>query len=146
MEDIQLTPEAIRIHKEMQKYTDDQLKDLTLTQRRIMNAAPNFWQHKLIAECVWARNCAANPKKGDKFVFMAGGVLIPEESTFPGLCVWAIARFLPFFHIVYDRLAEGLDPSPVGWDHVKCADVGVENGGVGEVLFKIYCIKAPSER
>jgi uncharacterized repeat protein (TIGR04076 family) len=141
LEEIQLSPEAIQLHKEMQGYTDEQLKNLTLTQRRFMNAAPKFWQYKLIAECIWARNCGARPKKGDKFVFLAGGVFLPKESTFPGFCIWAMAKFLPFFHIVYDRLAQGLDPSPVGWDHVKCADVGVENGGAGEVLFRIYCEK-----
>jgi len=141
MEDVQLTPEAIRIHKQNQGYTDEQLKNLTLTQRRFMNAAPKFFEYRVIAECVWARNCGLRPQPGSKFVFNAAGMLLPEESTFPEMCIWALAEFLPFFHIVYDRLAQGLDPNPVGWDHVKCADVGVENGGAGEVLFKIYCEK-----
>jgi len=138
---IPLSPEAIQFHKEKQGYTDEQLKNLTLTQTRIMNAAVKFQQYNMIAECVWARSCAYRPKEGDKFVFRANGRLVPEESTFPGMCLWALARFLPFIHIVYDRLAQGLDPGPVGWDHVKCADTGVENGGVGEVLFRIYCEK-----
>jgi len=141
--EIKLTPEAIQLHKARQGYTDEQLKNLTLTQRRIMNSATRFNQYNMVAECVWTRNCAYRPKEGDKFVFRANGRLIPEESTFPGLCLWAISRFLPFIHIVYDRLAQGLDPSPVGWDHVKCADTGVDNGGVGEVLFRIYCERVP---
>jgi uncharacterized repeat protein (TIGR04076 family) len=141
MGEIELTPEAIRLHKERQGFTDEQLKNLTPTQRRIMNAAHKFQHYNMIAEVVWARHCAYRPEKGHKFVFRANGRLVPEESTFPGICLWAVARFLPFIHIVYDRLAEGLDPGPAGWDHVKCADPGIENGGVGEVLFKVYCEK-----
>ena len=143
MDEIRLTPEAIRLHKERQGYTDEQLENLTPTQRRIMNSAHKFSQYNMIAECIWARNCAYQPKAGDKYVFRSNGRLIPEESTFPGICLWAVARFLPFIHIVYDRLAQGLNPSPAGWDHVKCADTGIENGGVGEVLFKIYCEEVP---
>ena len=141
MDEVRLTPEAIQLHKDRQGYTDEQLKNLTPTQRRIMNSAHKFSHYNMIAECIWARNCVYQPKIGDKYVFRANGRLIPEESTFPGICLWAVARFLPFIRIVYDRLAQGLDPSPAGWDHVKCADTGIENGGVGEVLFKIYCEK-----
>ncbi len=143
MEEIKLTPEARALFKKVQGYRDEQLENLTLTQRRIINAGLKFRQYNMVAECVWARNCAHQPKPGDKYVFTSAGKFLPQETTFPAVCLWAVATFLPFIHIVYDRLAEGLDPSPVGWDHVRCADTGIENGGCGEVLFKIYCEKVP---
>jgi uncharacterized repeat protein (TIGR04076 family) len=138
---VELAPETIKYLKEFQKYTDEQIESMTPATRRVMNAAPKFEENNMIAEVVWAHHCFHQPKPGDKYVFRTSGRFVPEESTHPGSCLWALARFLPFIHIVYDRLAEGLDPSPVGWDHVKCADPGIGCGGCGEVLFKIYCEK-----
>ena len=149
MEEIQLSPEARGLFKKIQGITDEELKDenLTPTQRRLFNAATKFEDYNMVAEVVWSYYCAHQPKPGDKYVFRSSGRFVPEESTHPGVCLWAIARFLPFIHVVYDRLAEGLeDLSPVGWDHVKCADTGLKNGGCGEVLFRIYCEKVPSSR
>ena len=99
----------------------------------------------MIAEVIEAKNCLAGHKKGDKYVFLASGFLLPEESTVTNFCLWAMASMLPYDLIVYDRLAEGLDdPTPKGWDRVHCHDVGLECGGLGQVLFKIYCEKIPN--
>lgn len=144
MAEIQLSPEAIKLHKERMGYTDEELKNTTPNQRMIMNAAVNFQKYNIIAECVWARGCYWQPKPGDKFVIRAGGRLVPEESTFPTMCIAAISQFLPFLHIVYERLALGLDPTPEGLNSVRCFDTGIENGGYGQVLFKIRCEKVSS--
>jgi len=139
---IELAPETIGYLKEFQGYTDEQIESLTPACRRVLNAAPKFEDYNMIAEVVWARHCFHKYEPGDKYVYRASGRFVPEEGTPRGFCLWAIARHLPFIHIVYDRLAEGLeDISPKGWDHVKCADPGIGNGGCGEVLFKIYCEK-----
>ncbi len=141
-----VSSEMVEFLKTRYGFTDEQIQNLSPTQWRHVNAHNVRENCRIIAEVVWEKNCAIKPKKGDKFVLNAGGILLPQESTIPIMCLWAIANFLPFVHIVYDRIAQGLDPSPVGWDSVKCSDVGVECGGMGEVLFKIYCEKASQIR
>ena len=79
---------------------------------------------------------------GDKIVLTAGGNVILEETTFPAICVWALAPMLPLINVVYDRITDRTDdPSPKGWDHFHCADTGVEDGGIGRLLFRVYCEK-----
>ena len=92
---------------------------------------------KKIAEVVKAETCGAGCAPGLKYVFGAGGVLLPEESTIPWYCLWAMAPMVPFFYICYDRLAAGLDPSDMAFEYVWCQDTGVDCGGFGKVLFKV---------
>jgi hypothetical protein len=46
----------------------------------------------------------------------------------------------------YDRIGRGDDPSEFWIDRIRCLDVGVDRGGYGETLFRIYCEKALSTR
>lgn len=138
----ELPRELIEFARQRYGFSDEQIRQLSPTQWRHIKAHPRREQYRIVAEVVKAENCAHKPKVGDKFVLRAGGTVVPQETTFPALCVWALAPLLPFIHIVYDRIADGLeDPSPQGWDHVHCADVGAEGGGMGRVLFKVYCEK-----
>jgi len=98
----------------------------------------------MVAEVIEVKDCcSAGHKVGQKYVFTASGFLLPEESTVPHLCLWAMATMLPFVYIIFDRTAEGLDPSPRGYDRIHCTDVGMDCGGLGRVVFAIYCEKAP---
>jgi len=140
----EISQELIEFAKQRYGFTDEQINKLSLTQWRVIKSTPRRWQYRMVAEVIEAKNCVGGAKKGDKYVFNASGFLLPDECTVPRLCLWALAPMLPFILIIYDRLAEGLDdPSPKGWDNVHCADVGVECGGFGQVLFRIYCEKAP---
>ncbi len=139
-----IPPELIEFARQKYRASDEQIDKLTDTQWRVIKSAPSRWQYRMVAEVVEANNCLAGHKKGDKYVFSASGFLLPDESTVTRLCLWALAPMLPFIYIVYDRLAEGLDdPSPKGWDSMHCPDVGLDCGGVGQVLFKVYCEKVP---
>ena len=56
------------------------------------------------------------------------------------------AAFVPFSFMFYDRIDRGDDPSEFWIDRIRCLDVGVDRGGYGETLFRIYCEKALSTR
>lgn len=141
-----LAPRLRQRLKETHGYTDEQL-DLYLANnpkalRVLQNFARKYREYKMIAEVVQSRGCALHLKEGEKFVLTSDGLLLADESTAP-LCLWALAPLVPFNYMVYDRLIEGQDPTELGLDRVRCLDVGLECGGWGEVLLKVYCTRAP---
>ena len=87
-----------------------------------------------------AKYCVAGCKVGDKLVIGPGSVVNTEESTCP-LCIGALSPMMERVHLMWDRIAEGLDPNE-GWvRHSVCFDPGLENGGLGSVTFKVYAEK-----
>ncbi len=149
MAEVKLTEDEVKRGIDLMGWSEEQAKsfvpNLTPYQKRFMKHVPDFFNYKIIQEVVWAKNCARNPKPGDKTVFAAVGMFLPEESTFPGcgFCTFAITQILPFLYVVYDRICSGLDPSPMGINYIKCPDIEPAEGGTGSVLFKVYCIKSP---
>ena len=134
--------QIIEYAKQSFDFSDEQIANLTPTQWRHLEATPRRKQYKIVAEVVKGGNCIHKAKVGDKIVLTAGGNVILEETTFPAICVWALAPMLPLINVVYDRITDRTDdPSPKGWDHFHCADTGVEDGGIGRLLFRVYCEK-----
>ena len=121
---------------DMLKYTEEEVKNLTRKQRELLCVGEDLFGYKMYAEVVKATHCGYLPKIGDRYVFSPAGVILPQECTWP-ICVWALAPMLPFFYMYYDRIRAGLDPSDMWTENIKCADIGTDCGGFGEVLFKI---------
>lgn len=137
MAQIEMPQEIIERIKRVYGYTDEQIAGLSERQRKARLIEFESMKYKLIAEVVEAENCACRHKKGEKYVFMDGGVLLPSESTVRFLCAWAIAPMVPFFYIFYDRLSEGLDPGGTVFEYVRCLDTGAACGGWGQVMFRL---------
>lgn len=129
---------------EMLEYTEEEIKGLTKKQKDILLAGDTMYNYKMIAEVVKASHCGYKPKIGDRYVFAPGGTIITEECTWP-ICVWALAPMLPFFYMYYDRLIAGLDPNDMWTENIKCADIGTDCGGFGEVVFKFSFEKITEE-
>ena len=129
---------------EMMEYTEEEIKGLTKKQRDILCAGEDLYGYKMVAEVVKASHCGYQPKVGDRYVFAPGGTVIPEECTWP-ICVYALAPMLPFFYMYYDRIRAGQDPNDMWMENIKCADIGTDCGGFGEVLFKITFEKNTEE-
>ena len=127
--------------KKVWGYTDEQIKCLSPKAQKIIENGNEFRKWRLVAEALESRNCIAGIKQGDKYIFHGSGFLLPDKSTCPKMCMWAIGAFVPFSFMLYDRLGQGEDPSEFWIDRVRCLDVGVEKGGYGEVLFRLYCEK-----
>jgi len=136
-----MKPEMIEMVKKIWGWTDDQIENLSPKQQRLIERGDEFRRWRLVAEVLEARNCIAGLKKGDRYVFHGSGFLLPEESTCPKICLWAIAAFVPFSFMLYDRIGQGSDPSEFCIDRVRCLDVGVEQGGYGEALFRLYAVE-----
>jgi len=93
--------------------------------------------YKVIAEVTEAKYCVAGCKVGDKLVIGPGSTVNTKESTCP-LCIGALSPLMERLHLMWDRIAEGLDPNE-GWlRHSVCFDPGLESGGLGSVAFRVY--------
>ena len=130
--------------KKIWGWTDEEFKLLAPKNRKLIEKGDQFRVWRLVAEVLEAKNCIAGLQKGHRYVMHGSGFLLPEESTCPKICLWALAAFVPFSFMLYDRIGEGRDPSELWIDRIRCLDVGVERGGYGESLFRLYCEKAPS--
>ena len=133
-----MDPEMAKIVKKIWGYSDEQIKSLPAKPQRLIERGDEFRTWRLVAEVLEARNCIADLKKGDKYLFHGSGFLLPDESTCPRICLWALASFVPFSFMLYDRIGQGQDPSEFWIDRIRCLDVGVERGGYGEALFRLY--------
>jgi uncharacterized repeat protein (TIGR04076 family) len=126
--------------KEKVGWTDEELDALAAKQWSFVDRFYKLRHYKIIAEVVRViDHCELNPKIGDKFVMTAGGTLIPEETTFPTICIWALAGIFPLTLMIMDRLLDGLDPNQIWRDQACCNDLSVREGGLGKVVFRVYC-------
>ena len=136
-----MDPKIMERVKKIWGWSDEQIKGLTAKHERLIEKGEEFRKWRLVAEVIEAHNCIAGLEKGHKYVFHGSGFLLPEKSTAPRICLWAMACFVPFSFMLYDRIGQGEDPSEFWIDRVRCMDVGIERGGYGEVLFRMYCVR-----
>jgi hypothetical protein len=113
--------------------------------------AGGFDTYNVIAEVVKADNCPRMAKKGGKMVFNTMGELRPDKcDAFPvtGFCTAAIMAFLDFTIVISDRCSDvlgNLSPMPVSISTFRCPSLKLSEGGLGSVLFKVYCEKNTEE-
>ena len=128
--------------KENAGWTEEELDSLSPKQWVFLDREHKLRHYKIIAEVIRVEDhCELRPKIGDKFVFTGAGMLVTEESTFPAICITALAGIFPFIYIIIDRILAGLDANEIWRDQVSCLDSNLQDGGLGRVVFKIYCEK-----
>jgi len=120
--------------------TDEDLDRLSPGLQKLMSAVPEAADWKIIAEVTDSKYCFAGCKVGDKIVIYPSPLLNVEESTCP-LCMAAIAPLMERMHIMWDRVVDGRDPNEAWVTYSQCFDPGVEHGGLGRVVFKVYAEK-----
>lgn len=138
MEKRKWTPEQRERLRAAFGYTDEQIDRIEDDQKRrdIVDHGLELFGTKMIAECIEAENCVFN-KVGDKYVFSDPGYMIKDESC-ERPCLWAMHSFLPFSFMLYDRIASGLNPNDMHYDHVQCEDTAVRHGGFGKATFRVH--------
>ncbi|MHA1579102.1 MAG: hypothetical protein ACTSUQ_05700 [Candidatus Freyarchaeota archaeon] len=117
--------------------TDEQVEMMKRDPKavKMIENSPALYNRKIVAEVVKTKNCLFH-KVGDRIVFRVAGGMIKEESC-ESPCLYALGPLAALGYVIFDRVASGLDPSEIMIDSIKCMDVGVENGGVGEILMKV---------
>ena len=118
--------------KEMEVFQSDPLKVKMVTE------TPEFVKCRVIE----SHGCHAKHRVGDRIVMTAGGQLIANECP-KGMCISAVAEISKVLPAIYERLLNKTDPQCERVDIVQCPDVGLDKGGWGKILMKVYVEKAP---
>jgi uncharacterized repeat protein (TIGR04076 family) len=130
----QITKQAVGI-------TDEDLDRLAPGMKKLLTDLPDKMKWKVIAEVTESKYCFAGLKPGDRFVFNFPVLNVAESTAAP--CVEAIAPLASHIRSMVGHVAEGDDPNDSIWasQQVSCMDVGVEHGGLGKVMFRVYAEK-----
>ncbi len=123
-------------------YTDEEMKVFRSDPQKVkmVTGTPEFAKCRVVAEVIESHGCHAQHKVGDRFVMTAGGQLITEECP-KRICIFALG---PVFHTmpgIYERLIGKSDPDSERFNIVQCTDVGLDKGGWGKILMKVYVEK-----
>jgi uncharacterized repeat protein (TIGR04076 family) len=117
--------------EEMAVFKSDPLKVKMVTE------TPEFIKCRVIAEVIESHGCHAKHRVGDRFIMTPGGQLIADECP-TNMCVFAVAEISRVLPAIYERLISKTDPQRERSDIVHCSDVGLDKGGWGKILMKVY--------
>jgi hypothetical protein len=124
--------------KQMLGYTDAQWETWKSNPRnlKVLEHAEDFQKYKLVAEVTSAYGCAAGHKVGDRIVFGGDGTLLCKENP-ERICFGLLSPLNFYIAGMFDKIANGEDPSQAVFDKTHCVDVGVDHGGWGEVIAQV---------
>jgi len=139
--------ETEEIWKRFQKhmgYTDEEMMICRSdpVKVKMVTHTPEFVKCRVIAEVIESKGCHAKHKAGDRFVMTAGGQLITEECP-KKMCMFALGPVSTVLPAIYERLLTRSDPNNERYNIAQCTDVGLDRGGWGKVLMKVYVEKIP---
>jgi len=137
--------EAEEIWRRFQKhmgYTDQEMETFRSDPEKVkmVTQTPEFMKCKVIAEVIESHGCHARHQVGDRFVMTAGGQLIAEECP-KRMCMFALGPVSNTLLAIHERLVTKSDPNFERSQIVQCMDVGLDKGGWGKILMKVYLEK-----
>jgi len=110
---------------------------------KLINNAPKTMAYRVVAEVVKSEACFAQVKVGDRLVF--DPFLNPQQST-GVMCGRALLPVLSQTNAMMEMMSEwaesGKEELPeIVFRNVRCLDPGLEDGGVGGVVYRIHAKK-----
>lgn len=138
-----LTGEVAEMVKGATGISDEQAAKLHPGLEKLFNSVPKMVQYQTIAEVTKSERCFAQVKEGDKLVF--DPFLNPEKST-GVMCPKALLPILVQISAIWEMTTEwvesGKEELPeIVFRNVRCMDPGIEDGGLGGVVYRIYSEK-----
>jgi len=116
---------------EMRTFRSDPMKVKMVTQ------TPDFVKCRVIAEVIESHGCHAQHKVGDRFALTPGGMLLADQCP-KAMCLSALSAVNSVFPAIFERLISKSDPELEQFNIVHCPDVGLDKGGWGKILMKVY--------
>lgn len=138
LKDNNLDPKLVDSIKQFIGYTNEEIMLSTPRQHKSWKAQYVLNEWFIVVDVVESHHCGARNKVGDRYVYQSATSLVPQESTVRFLCTGAICPVAWYGNILYERLAEGLDPRDFAADeYAWCTDTDIHCGGYGRILMKI---------
>ncbi len=127
-----------RFQKHME-YTDEEMVAFKSDPLKVkmVTETPEFVKCRVIAEVIESHGCHAKHRVGDRFVLTPGGQLIEDECP-KGMCLSALTEISKVMPAINERLMNRSDPQFERVDIVQCPDVGLDKGGWGKILMKVF--------
>ncbi len=134
-----LTGPAAEMFKGATDHNDEAAAKLHPGVEKLFKNVSNILQYETTAEVVKSEHCFAQVKVGDKLVF--DPFLNPEKST-GVMCPKALLPIMAQIGAIWEMTAEwaesGKEELPeIVWRNIRCLDPGLEDGGVGGVVYRI---------
>jgi len=139
-EEMMLTGAAAEMLKGTTGLSDEEMARLHPGLEKLFTNVLKMMGNQLVAEVVKSEHCFAQVKVGDKLVF--DPFFNPEKSK-GVMCPKALLPVLVQINALWEMNAEwaesGKEELPeIVWRNVRCLDPGLEDGGVGGVVYRIY--------
>ena len=134
-----LTKESAELLRGATGATEEQLAELHSGSEKLFNNVMKMMQIQTVAEVVKSERCFAQVKVGDKLVF--DPFLNPEKST-GVMCPKALLPVMSQIGALWEMAAEWAEsgkkePPEIVWRHIRCLDPGLEDGGLGGVVYSL---------
>ena len=106
---------------------------------KLFNQIPKTSQQQIVAEVVKSDHCFAQVKVGDKLVF---DPFLNVQKSNGTMCPKALLPVLLQINAIWEMGSEWADsgkesPPEIIYRNVRCLDPGLEDGGVGGVIYRI---------
>jgi uncharacterized repeat protein (TIGR04076 family) len=126
------------VFKQMLGYSDEEFARWKAVPRnlRLAEHMEELAKYRIVVEVIKSHGCVLNHQVGDKFYFASNGALLCSEGP-PHICAGALSPLMTYAYRVVDKVGAGLDPMKYTFNRVRCIDVGVDNGGWGEILMEV---------
>jgi len=138
-----LTGAAADMFKGATGLSDEAMAKLHPGLEKLFSNVAKMMENQLVAEVVKSEHCFAQVKVGDKLVF--DPFLNPQKST-GVMCPKALLPALLEINALWEMNAEWLESGKkelpeIVFRNVRCLDPGLEDGGVGGVVYRIHAEK-----
>ncbi|HJL60391.1 MAG TPA: hypothetical protein QF517_00430 [Pseudomonadales bacterium] len=104
---------------------------------KMVTETKSFVKCKIVAEVIEAQGCHAGHRVGDRIVMDGNGQLLTRECP-NKVCIFAASALHPSVNVIFERFTSGSDPKHEKSGVVQCSDIGLENGGWGKILMKVF--------
>jgi uncharacterized repeat protein (TIGR04076 family) len=123
-------------------YSDEEMKTFRSAPRKVqmVTQTPEFIKRRVIAEVIESQGCHARHRVGDRFGMTPGGQLIADQCP-KKMCMFALGPVSQILPVIYERLMAKSDPDCERFNIVQCTDIGLDKGGWGKILMKVYVEK-----
>jgi len=138
-----LTGAAADMFKGTTGLGDEAMAKLHPGLEKLYNNVAKAMAHQIVAEVVKSEACFAQVKVGDKLVF--DPFLNPQKST-GVMCPKALLPVLLEVNALWEMQMEWADSGKeelpeIVWRNARCLDPGLEDGGVGGVVYRFRAEK-----